>query len=169
MSAAFETGSCGGRTSRNGNGAPSAKTIPNRERAGRIFRTTTRAAVPIAGVKTVCLASPIANAASVSLSRCGTATTRFSKSDSSVSPTTRAITVRTSKSSTTISTPHQRPPISRRSTNIPLLRTRTRSCSMRTDAVDVARPSSRSTRLAFSTRAMRTCSSSTPRRTPTTS
>ena len=92
---ARKTGNAGGPISPSASGAPSARTIRPMATAGTICRTIMPAAVPIAGAKTACWATPIANAGSALPSPCGTSATRSSKSGCSASPIPRETTART--------------------------------------------------------------------------
>ena len=89
-----------------------------RRRMELLHATTRRAHAPTAGARTDSPASATTRDSSAWRWRCGTASTRFSRSGSSASPTPRATTVRTSRSTTSISTPRRRTPISAGSTNI---------------------------------------------------
>ncbi len=88
-------GRSGVPTSASGNGAPSARTTASTATRGSTSPTTRPAPAPTSGARTASPGSATTPRSSASRSRCGTGSTRSSRSGSSASPMPRGTTART--------------------------------------------------------------------------
>ena len=109
-SSARRTGSAGGPTSPSGSGARCARTTARTATPGTTSRTTTPARAPTAGARTASPASPTATSTSASRSRSGTGSDPILKERLFGLTGPRATTARTSRSTTSTSTPRRRTP-----------------------------------------------------------